>query len=362
MAAIRRVLVASLAVMVASAGCGGGGSGGGSAEGGGVGGGGNDALEPYALQGIFTIQKPRGWRVITAGSCETLGVLLRDPADPLGQVFYFGTIAPVYLKEQQRQIDQAYLDAGGYQLIDWLDAPAVDPLTPENFLVHWPEISAMKKATAYLGTEFPRLEGFRAVATTPRPSMLGGVSGALTGEARGFFTSGGKVGEGMFLATVAPLFPFTGNPGQGTGWGFFICGVTASKADFATKADTLRASLESFTVSQAYVDQCLKHAAVSFAAVAEAGRTLSEASDILWEGWQARSQSEDIRFESWSDAYLGVERVYDPGTGTVYEVPSGWYQAYDPSHCQQNALKLLQPTDAHALWMQAPVSGSQIRC
>jgi len=348
----------SLAVFLAAAlspGCGGGG-------GGGSDGGGNDGLEPYVKQGVFSIRKPKGWTVVTAGSCATLGVLLRDPADPLGQVFYFGTIAPVYLSQQQKDLDLWYLAHGGYQLIDYTDAPVVDPLTPDHFLEHWPDIAAMKKARDYLGTDFPRLEGFRAVATSQRPSMLGAIPGSRTGETRGFFTSGGRVGEGMFLDTVVPLFPYTGNPGQGTGWGFLVCGVTASKADFARKVDLLRSSLDSFTVSQAYVDECVRISQQAFAAVARAGQTLREASDILWQGWQERTAAEDIRFESWSDAFNGVERVYDPATGTVYEVPSGWYQSYDPSHCQMNDLRLLQASDPHPLWMKATVSGSQIRC
>jgi hypothetical protein len=138
--------------------------------------------------------------------------------------------------------------------------------------------------------------------------------------------------------------------------------VTASKADFAQKVDLLRTSLDSFTVSQDYVSQCLQHSATSFAAVAEAGRTLSEASDILWDGWQARTQTGDISFESWSDTYNNVERVYDPSTGTVYEVPSGWYDTYDSSTCQMNNLQLLQTSDSYDLWTKGTVSGSEIKC
>ena len=346
-----------LAVALAGAGCGGGGGGGG---GGGTGGG---ALELYKdPAGVFSIQKPKGWTVITAGNCATLGVLIRDPADALGQIFYFGTVAPVYLSQAQKDLDAWYVNNGGLQLIDYLDAPVVDPLTPDHFLEMWPEIANMKKARDYLGSDFPKLEGFRVVATAPRASMLGGISGAATGETRGFFTSGGLVGEGMFLDTVVPLFPENGNPGAGTGWGFLVCGVTAAKAEFTKKVDLMRTALDTFTVSQAYVDQCVKISQQAFAAVAREGQTLSEASDILWDGWQARTHAEDITFESWDDAYMNVERVYDPASGTVYEVKSGWYEGYDPSHCQMSGLKLLQTSDPWDLWMAPTVSGSEIKC
>jgi hypothetical protein len=49
--------------------------------------------------------------------CTTLGILMRDPAVPLRQIFYFGTIGPVYLTEQQKQLDQYYVDHGGWNFI-----------------------------------------------------------------------------------------------------------------------------------------------------------------------------------------------------------------------------------------------------
>jgi hypothetical protein len=60
--------------MIALTACGGGSGGGG---------GGNAALEKYEVAGVFSIQKPKGWEVITAGNCETLGVLLRLRRDRL---------------------------------------------------------------------------------------------------------------------------------------------------------------------------------------------------------------------------------------------------------------------------------------
>src|SRR5512139_1227097 len=135
---LSRVVVLSAALAACSGGAGG--------EGGG---GPPGPLEPYDA-GTFSIQKPRGWQVTTAGDCGTFAFLLRDPAEPLGQVFYFGTIGPVYLSEAQRTIDQAYVDGGGYDIISWLDAPAVEPLTPAHLLEHWPDVAAMEAATAFM--------------------------------------------------------------------------------------------------------------------------------------------------------------------------------------------------------------------
>jgi len=307
--------------------------------------------------GFFAIDKPVGWEVHTAGSCSTFAFLIRNEQNPLWQIFYFGTVGPVYLNQEQKDLDAWYVSQGGFPHT-WLDAPVVDPLTPANYLAHWPEIADMDAADDFM-PDFPPLDELDLITTTPQAAML--PSGA-TGNARGLFGWNGAVGEGMFLATVSTFSPYQGVPGGGTGYGHLICGVTAPKADFADVVDRLVASLESFTVTQAYVDNCIRQQQQIWGAVAAAGKTLSEASDIVWEGWQARTQTEDISAEQWTDAYRNVERVYDPATEQVYEVPAGWYDEYDLRRDEYD-LSGLQPLPANdwELWMRTVLDGlSQI--
>lgn len=303
--------------------------------------------------GFFTIDKPEGWQVITAGGCTTFAFLLRDPQDHLRQIFYFGTVGPVYLCQQQKDLDAWYVAQGGFPHT-WLDAPVVDPLTPENYLVHWPAIAAMDAAAAFM-PDFPHLGDLTLMACASQAAML---PGAATGNARGRFGQEGRVGEGLFLATVKVFSPYAALPGGGTGYGHFICGVTAPEGEFAGLADRLVASLNSFRIDQDYVDDCLEQSQQTWGAVAAAGQTLSEASDIIWEGWQDRTHTQDILAEQWTDAYRGLERVYDPDTGQVYEVPAGWYADYDPVRATYDLSGLqLLPDDAWELWMAAALDG-----
>ncbi|HOX26166.1 MAG TPA: hypothetical protein PLL30_08610 [Candidatus Krumholzibacteria bacterium] len=304
--------------------------------------------------GFFAIDKPAGWEVIVAGSCTTFAFLVRDPQDPLWQIFYFGTVGPVYLCEEQKIVDADYVAHGGFPHT-WLDAPVVDPLTPSHYLEHWPEIAAMDAAGDFMA-EFPALADLELVATASQAAML---PDAATGNARGLFGLDGAVGEGMFLATVKSFFPCQGIPGGGIGYGHFICGVTAPEGRFASVVDRLIASLESFSITQGYVDFCFGQQQQIWGAIAEAGQTLSEASDIIWDGWQARTHTEDISAEQWTDTYRGVERVYDPETGEVYEVPAGWYDAYDLHRGEYDMSGLQQlPGDAWELWMRAVLDGN----
>ena len=341
--------------------------------GGGGGGGGGDTVDPrlerYTGVG-YTIDKPRGWAVYPAGDCDTLAVLLRDPQEPRRQVFYFSSIGKLYTTEAQKALDEWYVANGGFPP-PWLDAPVVEPFTPEGFLAHWPEVAAMQGATLFM-PQFPRLEGLRLVAASPRPSMLPGLPGSASAEVRGAFMAGGAVGEGMLLATTVPpggpplglcTSPPSG-PSGCTGYAFLICGITAPKQEFAATAELLLASLDSFAVTPAYVQECLARAHLQFNAVAQAGQTLREASDAIWDGWVARSHAEDVTFEQYSDAFMEVERVYDPSTGTVYEVPAGWYaQDYDPNRgaYQLGGLQLLPGDAAYwELWTKPPLGQGNI--
>lgn len=339
-----RVGSAALLGLLAAA-CGGGG--------GGSGGGGTPVLPGLERHdaGFFSVDKPIGWTVTTAGACQTFAFLLQDPAEPLAQVFYFGTIGPVYLTQAQKDFDLYACSFTPTCPIPWIDAPVVDPFTPEHFMAHWPDIADMKAAGAFMAA-FPHLEGLRLASTAAKPPML---QLASTGESRGIFLRGGRVGQGMFLESVL-VYPMD------LAYGHFVCGVTAPKPDFAARVDLLVAALDSFTVTQDYVKWCLAQSQQQWGAVAEIGRTLSEASDILWDGWVGRTHSADILAEQYSDGFRGVERVYDPSSSTVYEVPAGWYaDTYDPNRgqYQMSGLQLL-PDDAWSLWMAAVLSGSGI--
>jgi hypothetical protein len=303
--------------------------------------------------GFFSVDKPKGWEIITAGSCATFAFLAHDPSMPLRQTFYFGEVGPVYLSEQQRQIDYQYVSMGGYPS-NWIDMPAVNPLTPGNFLAQFHLIAKSRIGQGFM-PQCPRLENLQVVSAVKQPSPINGASTELV---RALFTQGGELGEGLFLVTVAPLLPFTGSPGGGLGSGFCLVGITARQTEFRALEGVLIKSVQSFTISQSYVNNCLAQQASTYAGILKAGKTLSEASDIIMQGWENRNRTDDILSEKRSDATLGKERLYDPNSGEVYEFENGFYDQYlsQQEKYQMNNLQPL-PEDSHALWTKPPLDG-----
>jgi len=305
--------------------------------------------------GFFSINIPRGWEVITAGQCSSFSFVVRDPKSPLRQIFFFGEVGPVYLSEQQRQIDLNYMRMGGYP-VSWVDMPSVTPLSPANFLASFSKIAKSKTAQQFM-PQCPRLENFQTISVLPQPSAMQGGQTALV---RGLFTKNGGVGQGLFVATVAPLSPMNGGPGSGIGYGFLIAGITAPKREFANLEPILSASLRSYNIASSYVAKCLQMQARTYAGIMKAGQTLRETSDMIVNGWQKRQKVDDIIAEKRSDAMLGKERLYDPETGEVYEFDNGFYDTYK-LHRQRYEMSNLQrlPANNYELWMKPVLNGPQ---
>ena len=310
------------------------------------------ALEKYD-GGFFSMQIPRGWQIATAGSCSNFAFVVRDPQQPLRQVFFFGEVGPVYLAEEQRQFDMQYMQMGGYPILH-IEMPAVAPLTPDNFMRQWHRIAATNAAQSFMPVR-PMLGEMEVISVMPLPSLLQGASTALV---RGLYQDGGNVAEGLFYLTVAPMPGYTGGPGGNIGHALLVTGITASQREFAALESQLVKCAESFTLSPAYIQQCLQQQERAWAGVREAGKTLSETSDILMESWENRNRSDDVISQKRSDAMLGRERLYNPDTGEVYEFDNGFYDKYnlDRGKFEMNNLQLLEGND-YNLWTTPPQDG-----
>jgi len=235
--------------------------------------------------GFFSINKPQGWNVYPAGSCSDFAFLIRDDQEPLRQVFYLGEVGPVYMSEEQKQIDYEYMNMGGYP-VPYIEMPVVDPLTPDNFLSQFHLIAQTSIAQSFM-PQAPRLENFQVISTTSQPSFI---TGGETELIRGIFVQDGKVAEGLFLVTVVPVLPSTGGPGGDLAYGFQVMGITSPKQEFKYTENTLATSLQSFSISQSYVDNCLRQQAQTYAGILKAGKTLSESSDIIMDGGRVETK------------------------------------------------------------------------
>ena len=305
--------------------------------------------------GFFSIQKPRGWELVTAGACSEFAFFLYDPDEARRQIFFFGQAGPIYTHPLQRSIDRGYMAMGGYPT-PWVDMPLVSPLTAAGFLEQFPVLLASEVARSFMPVG-PRMDEVRIVSSEPLSSAMSGGEAALL---RAVVAINGQVAEGLFSITVASLLPFSGSPGSGIGAGFLITGITAPKEEFGGLIDDLVACVESLTISESYTRDCIAQQNQTYQGILQAGQTLSETSDIIMSGWEDRNRTHDILSEKWSDTILSKERLYDPDTGNVYEFELGFQEQYETSR-EQYRLQDLQPLPDgdYELWMSPPLDGEQ---
>lgn len=311
-------------------------------------------LQPFS-NGAFSMQMPQGWRMSVAGDCASLAFVAQDPQEPLRKILHFGMVGPVYQFPAQKQIDWQYMSGFGYS-VEWADMPVVEPLTPENLLENFAGIASSQLAQRFM-PGLPRLEGFQTVASTPVSCPLP-IPGARSALIRGVFVENGRAAQGLFALTTAPYMPMMGGPGGGTAYGYLLAGVTAPKGEWEGLRASLLKSLSTFAVSPEHARECQMRSEAAFLAVLRAGQTLRETSDMISRSWEERSRADDILAEKRSDAILGKERLYDPGTGEVYEFENGFHERYrlNPQEHRNSRLEPL-PDDDASLWSAAVLDG-----
>jgi hypothetical protein len=310
-------------------------------------------LEDYDGK-FFAIKKPAGWEIATGGSCSTFSFVIKDKAKPQRQIFYFGEIGPVYLDESQKVLDEQYMEMGGRIL--WYEMPIVKPLTPENFLKNEYLLAQTSLLRKFM-TDLPELNEVEIISSEAAKSPVKGETKLM----RALFKSQGGLGEGQFFLTTSTLIPLTGYPSGGIGYGMTFFGIAAEKKEFKNLEKTLGKSINSFAVSQEYIDACIRGQNAAAASASKTIKTLSETSDTIMSGWENRNKVDDIISEKRSDAMLGRERVYDPDTGTVYDVNNGFYDDYNSERQKFDMSRLEKlPESDWALWNAATEDASKI--
>jgi len=303
-------------------------------------------LSPWT-DGAVSINLPVGWDIYTGGQCATKSILARDPFVELKQVFYFSEAGPVYASQERKQEDQInYLTLGGYKL-PYLDSPLVSPLTAENFLNNFEALANMP----FFQEAFPQVPIMSDIQIINEEEIANKPDYATDGKLiRAEFKQNNKLGEGYFyIITVKDII--------GLGYGVMFVGITAPKGLLDLITPSLKESLESYTINQAYVTACIDENNKAVAGILKTGRILNESSNTIMDVWENKLESEQRMSEKQNDAILGYSRLYNPDTDEVYEITPEFYDHYQVhgDELEMNYLEKL-PDDK---WSYAPLNGAE---
>lgn len=302
----------------------------------------------------FKLQLPSGWLLYQAGECDTLSLYLINSVEPLQQLLFFPRFGPVYANQEQKNADIQLGTISGRSL-SRLDMPVVYPLTPENFIRFMPQILQMKDIREFMPNR-PGIRNVEVIAVSPQKKNLD-YPEARTAIVRILFVEDNRLGEGLFSLTALPSPEVRSNAGGGIGMGYLLYGLTAPKGELSARLPALLAAGRSFTLSAEYDKLCKKNRAEDMPQLLNENQSLKSVLDLLATVWEKRTPAEDMAAEQKSDSLRGVERLYRPATGDVYEFPAGFTATYlaQPQKYPLADLKAL-PEDP-ALWLKTPLNG-----
>ncbi len=297
---------------------------------------------------------PGGWKFIGGSSCTTKFVQAYDPDNKARRVFIYGGLGPVYFSAQAKQ-----------QAIDYCNGlrAAYGPSHPCTLVPGQPALYDLPLASgtskeAFLATlpEYFQTQMIRSILPYAEPFGLTVNGKEQVGGDEVFdvtFSFNGLPAAGKM--TVGPMIP---DAVTGTMYGYGIVGLTAeNKEALGALYPTLLKSLDSVTLSQSYISSCKELQNAQAKAYSQVSKTLGETSDIIVKGYEGRQPGLDVASEKRSDVTLGVERVYNPDNDEVYEVPNGFYDAYNINResFQKSNLQQLTP-DQYTQY--APLNGA----
>jgi len=302
-------------------------------------------LDPWT-DGAVSINLPSGWNVYTGGECATKSILARDPLSELKQVFYFSEAGPVYTTQERKTWDYNYMQMGGSG-VSWFESPLVNPLTAENYLVNFGSLAL----TSFFQQAFPQVPIMTNIKIISSEKIADKPTHTTDVKLiRAEFQQNNKLGEGYFYIVTADI-------GMGWGYGMMFIGITAPKGLLDLITPSLKKSLDSYTISQGYINTCIQAQNKAAAGALEAGKILSETSDTIMDVWENKLESEQRMSEKYSDITLGNSRLYNSDTDEVYEVTPEFYDYYQvhDNEFEKNYLEEL-PDDK---WSYVPLNGAE---
>ena len=287
-------------------------------------------LEDFSNE-AFTMKKPKGWQVETAGTGMYYAIKVYDPNQTNNAIFLMLKMQPLLKSDAAKQQWTEYYKLAGSQYRLFADAIVLDNPTTERFYQKFnqigkymndiePTLSSFKFPTY---TNFTKLEEQESIASMKNAALDSKVLRAtFTGE-------NDKKGEGLFLASIVN---FGNQYSNGIDSGYYmvydIMTITSNENEFIDYKDLLLESINSINFTDEYVKKTIDDGNAQTKQALELSAQTQKAFDSYMSAWENRNKTYDIISQKQSDATLGYERVYDTETGDIYKAYNGFNDDY----------------------------------
>lgn len=258
--------------------------------------------------GYFTIDIPKGWKVVTGNDAIHFYICAYDPKDTDRRV-----VVQMLLEGFNNNFVNEYYQTyygfnPGYLVIS--------DTTTKGVFAAMSGQEGMDSHTYYTG--------FSYVDTIGKLE-----SGADLIQATSYTDGGNKIE--MLCTAYVQVISDTSGLGVNAVYANGVCMLTAKEEEFPDWLPVLDKTVGTLSFTNSYWTQRNREWSSIQQSAQDVSKKWNSVSDSIMSSWEKRSNTHDIMMQEQSDATLGYDRVLDTETGKIYKAETGFIDGYSGS-------------------------------
>lgn len=224
--------------------------------------------------GVFTMQLPQGWQIMTGGEYAGYSIRAWDPNDPDVQIFYYGELGP-YFKSAEAKAQYQSMSTSNDPLTY---LPVLEDPTLAGCLNAMDDYQDAYDGIMPQSFAFAKIQNMTVLSETPITTPLASYAVSEASILASLTSETGAACTGMFEGSIldAGGYEINGVDVTPSRSASNIFGIIAPEGKFETVAPILIQSLTSFTFTDEYIQEAIRQGNMQAENAAEVSRRNSE--------------------------------------------------------------------------------------
>ena len=206
--------------------------------------------------GVFTMQLPQGWQIVTGGEYAGYSIRAWDPNDPDVQIFYYGELGP-YFKSAEAKAQYLSMSTSNDPLTY---LPVLEDPTLAGCLNAMDDYQDAYDSIMPQSFAFAKIQNMTVLSETPITTPLASYAVSEASILASLTSETGAACTGMFEGSILDAGGYEINgvdvtPSRGAA---NIFGIIAPEGKFETVAPILIQSLTSFIFTDEYIQEAIR--------------------------------------------------------------------------------------------------------
>lgn len=229
--------------------------------------------------GVFTMQLPQGWQIMTGGEYAGYSIRAWDPNDPDVQIFYYGELGP-YFKSAEAKAQYQSMSTSNDPLTY---LPVLEDPTLAGCLNAMDDYQDAYDGIMPQSFAFAKIQNMTVLSETPITTPLASYAVSEASILASLTSETGAACTGMFEGSIldAGSYEINGVDVAPSRSASNIFGIIAPEGKFEAAAPTLIQSLTSFAFTDEYIQEAIRQGNMQAENAAEVSRQNNEMMDRI---------------------------------------------------------------------------------